>query len=124
MVALAADSLLAYLAQLPEPRSRRGRRFPLAVLLAATCVAIAQWARTSRPNFSTPSASTAGCASGFRQRSVRNTLSESGLPFTPNKVSQRAAAIRGRRVRAAPRSHDGFWRWPCALTEQPEQLAI
>jgi hypothetical protein len=57
MVALAADSLLAYLAQLPEPRSRRGRRFPLAALLAANCAAIAQWARTSRPNFSTPSAS-------------------------------------------------------------------
>jgi hypothetical protein len=46
-----------YLAQLPEPRSRRGRRFPLAALLAANCAAIAQWARTSRPNFSTPSAS-------------------------------------------------------------------
>ena len=61
MVALAPDSLLACLAQLPDPRSRHGRRFPLAALLAASCaailcgqvsyVAIAQWTRNQPPEF-------------------------------------------------------------------------
>ncbi len=59
MAALAPDSLLAHLAQIPDPRSRHGRRFPLIALLAAACAAIlcgqvsytalAQWARNQPP---------------------------------------------------------------------------
>jgi hypothetical protein len=55
MDAYAPGSLLASLAQLPDPRSRHGQRFPLPALLAAACAAIlcghrsfaaiAQWAR-------------------------------------------------------------------------------
>lgn len=61
MVALAPDGLLAYLAQVPDPRSRHGRRFPLVALLGAACAAIlcgqvsyaaiAQWARNQPPEF-------------------------------------------------------------------------
>lgn len=55
MDAYAAGSLLAHLARIPDPRGRRGQRFPMTALLAAACaailcgarsfVAIAQWAR-------------------------------------------------------------------------------
>jgi hypothetical protein len=56
MDAYAPDSLLAHLAQIPDPRSPHGRRFPLTALLAAACAAIlcgarsfaaiAQWTRS------------------------------------------------------------------------------
>lgn len=55
MVALAAGSLPALLAEIPDPRGRQGLRHPLAAMLAATvcgiltgargCEAIAQWVR-------------------------------------------------------------------------------
>jgi DDE_Tnp_1-associated/Transposase DDE domain len=56
MGAYAPGSLLAHLAQIPDPRGRHGQRFPLTALLAAACAAIlcgarsfaaiAQWARS------------------------------------------------------------------------------
>jgi hypothetical protein len=56
MDAYAPGSLLAHLAQIPDPRSPHGQRFPLTALLAAACAAIlcgarsfaaiAQWARS------------------------------------------------------------------------------
>lgn len=56
MDAYAPGSLLANLAQIPDPRSAHGQRFPLTALLAAACAAIlcgarsfaaiAQWARS------------------------------------------------------------------------------
>ena len=56
MDAYAPGSLLAHLAQLPDPRSPHGQRFPLTALLAAACAAIlcgarsfaaiAQWGRS------------------------------------------------------------------------------
>ncbi len=59
MAAFAPNSLLAHLAQLPDPRSRHGRRFPLTALLATACAAIlcgqgsyaaiAPWARNQPP---------------------------------------------------------------------------
>jgi hypothetical protein len=59
MPGFSPSSLLAHLAQLPDPRSRHGRRFPLITLLATTCAAIlcgqgsyaaiAQWARNQSP---------------------------------------------------------------------------
>src|ERR1700729_891543 len=61
MTALAPDSLLAHLAQVPDPRSSHGRRFSLVSLLGSACaailcgqasyVAIAQWARHQPPEF-------------------------------------------------------------------------
>jgi hypothetical protein len=61
MLAFAPDSLLAHLANVPDPRSPHGRRFPLSALLAACCaailcgqksyVAIAQWARNQPAEF-------------------------------------------------------------------------
>lgn len=59
MTAFAANSLLAHLATLPDPRSPHGRRFSLLSLLAAACAAmlccqtsyaaIAQWTRNQPP---------------------------------------------------------------------------
>jgi hypothetical protein len=59
MTAFAPDSLLAHLAQLPDPRSPHGRRFALSALLASACgailcgqvsyAAIAQWTRNQPP---------------------------------------------------------------------------
>jgi hypothetical protein len=56
MDAYAPGSLLAHLAQIPDPRSPHGQRFPLTALLAAACAAIlcgarsfaaiAQWGRS------------------------------------------------------------------------------
>lgn len=40
-----AGNLLAFLAQIPEPRGRQGRRHPLAAMLAATVCAFLQGAR-------------------------------------------------------------------------------
>jgi hypothetical protein len=70
MAALAPDSLLAHRAQLPDPRSRHGRRFPLIALLATACAAIpcgqgayaalAHWARNQPPELL--------CALGFFRR--------------------------------------------------------
>lgn len=55
MAAFAPGSLFAFLANLPDPRSRHGRRFALSALLASACAAvlcgqtsyaaIAQWTR-------------------------------------------------------------------------------
>jgi len=57
----APDSLLAHLAQVPDPRSLHGRRFPLLALLASACAAvlcgqlsfaaIAQWTRNQPSHF-------------------------------------------------------------------------
>jgi DDE_Tnp_1-associated/Transposase DDE domain len=59
VTAPAAGSLLALLADLPDPRGRQGLRHPLAATLAATvcgiltgargCEAIAQWVRNQEP---------------------------------------------------------------------------
>ena len=59
MTAFAPGSLFAHLADLPDPRSPRGRRFSLIALLATACAAvlcgqssyaaIAQWARNQPP---------------------------------------------------------------------------
>jgi DDE_Tnp_1-associated/Transposase DDE domain len=61
MTALAPGSLLAHLADIPDPRSRHGRRFPVFSLLASACAAvlcgqvsyaaIAQWTRNQPPEF-------------------------------------------------------------------------
>lgn len=61
MTAFAPGSLFAHLADLPDPRSRHGRRFPLSALLAAACAAvlcgqtsyaaIAQWTRNQPDAF-------------------------------------------------------------------------
>lgn len=57
----ADGELLAILAAVPDPRGRKGRRHPLAAMLAATvcgiltgargCTAIAQWIRNQEPEF-------------------------------------------------------------------------
>ena len=57
----AAGGLLAILAAIPDPRGRKGRRHPLAAMLAATicgiltgargCTAIAQWIENQEPAF-------------------------------------------------------------------------
>ncbi len=57
----ADGELLAILAAIPDPRGRKGRRHPLAAMLAATicglltgatgCTAIAQWIRNQEPEF-------------------------------------------------------------------------
>ncbi len=61
MTALAPDSLLAHLANIPDPRSPHGRRFSLLSLLSSACAAvlcgqgsytaIAQWTRNQPPEF-------------------------------------------------------------------------
>jgi len=61
MTAFAPGSLLAHLADVPDPRSRHGRRFPLLALLASACAAvlcgqhsyaaIAQWTRNQPQEF-------------------------------------------------------------------------
>lgn len=61
MAAFTPGSLLAHFAQIPDPRSRHGRRFPLLALLASACAAvlcgqtsyaaIAQWAHNQPPQF-------------------------------------------------------------------------
>lgn len=60
MEACAGESLLAMLAAIPDPRGRKGRRHPLAAMLAAIVCglltgargykAIAQWTRTQGPS--------------------------------------------------------------------------
>lgn len=59
LIAPATGSLLALLAEVPDPRGRQGLRHPLAAMLAATmcgiltgargCEAIAQWVRNQEP---------------------------------------------------------------------------
>lgn len=59
MTAFTPNSLLAHLAQVPDPRSPHGRRFALSALLASACAAIlcgqasytaiAQWTRNQPP---------------------------------------------------------------------------
>ena len=61
MAALAGGSLLAVLAEIPDPRERQGRRFPLVAMLAAVVggiltgkrgyTAIAQWLKAQEPRF-------------------------------------------------------------------------
>jgi hypothetical protein len=61
VTAFAPGSLLAHLATVPDPRSRHGRRFSVASLLASACAAvlcgqcsyaaIAQWLRNQPPEF-------------------------------------------------------------------------
>jgi hypothetical protein len=58
---LAGGSLLAVLAEIPDPRERQGRRFPLVAMLAAVVggiltghrgyTAIAQWLKAQEPRF-------------------------------------------------------------------------
>jgi hypothetical protein len=65
MTAFAAGSLFAHLADLPDPRGRHGRRFPLSALLASaraavlcgqtSYAAIAQWTRNRPEAFRRPS---------------------------------------------------------------------
>lgn len=57
----AVGGLLAILSTIPDPRGRKGRRHPLAAMLAATicgiltgargCTAISQWIRNQEPTF-------------------------------------------------------------------------
>lgn len=61
MAVLAGGSLLAVLAEIPDPRERQGRRFPLVAMLAAVVggiltgkrgyTAIAQWLKAQEPRF-------------------------------------------------------------------------
>lgn len=61
MAALAGGSLLAVLAEIPDPRERQGRRFSLVAMLAAVIAgiltgkrgytAIAQWLKAQEPRF-------------------------------------------------------------------------
>jgi DDE family transposase len=61
VAALADGSLLAVLAEIPDPRERQGRRFPLVAMLAAVVcgiltgkrgyTAIAQWLKAQEPRF-------------------------------------------------------------------------
>ena len=45
METFAATSLLSFLAQVPDPRSRHGRQHPLSAILAVACCAITCGAR-------------------------------------------------------------------------------
>jgi len=45
METFAAESLLSFLAQVPDPRSRHGRQHPLSAILAVACCAIMCGAR-------------------------------------------------------------------------------
>ena len=61
MAALAGGSLLAVLAEIPDPRERQGRRFPLVAMLAAVVcgiltgkrgyTAVAEWLKMQEPRF-------------------------------------------------------------------------
>jgi hypothetical protein len=61
VAAVATGNLLAVLAEIPDPRERQGRRFPLVAMLAAVVggilsghrgyTAIAQWLRAQEPRF-------------------------------------------------------------------------
>ena len=50
MEAFTEGSLLAFLATVPDPRSRHGRRHPLSAILSLVCCAIMCGARVTRPS--------------------------------------------------------------------------